>query len=101
MSGHLTADAQDFATDTTILGRQQTTARVNWSGDDLGDQVYIQTPDISSIIQEIVNQAGWVSGNSLVVLCYGNAETGPEATRWTPYDNNPAGATKITINWTN
>ncbi len=27
-----------------------------------------QSPDISAIVQEIVNQAGWVSGNHLVLF---------------------------------
>ena len=58
-----------------ISSRTRTLAGVPWSplewmivGQSGPDQ---QTPDISSIIQEIVNRPGWVSGNSLVVIITG------------------------------
>src|SRR3972149_6586892 len=55
-----------------ISGRTPTTASVTWSppnwntaGQAGPDQL---TPNLSSIIQEIVDRGGWVSGNSLVIM---------------------------------
>jgi len=46
-----------------------TTAKVKWSVPNwTKEDEKFQTPDISSIIQEIVNQAGWARGNALVLL---------------------------------
>ena len=39
-----------------------------------------RTPDISSIVQEIVNQDGWQSGNALVVLIEQGSLGGGERT---------------------
>src|SRR5690606_32998494 len=38
-----------------------------------------RTPNISSIIQEIVNRPGWSSGNSLVIIFEGTGERIAEA----------------------
>ena len=61
-----------------ITSRPLTTASVGWSPSEwptVGvagpDQ---QTSDIKSIVQEIVNQGGWISGNSLVIFITGNGK---------------------------
>jgi hypothetical protein len=58
-----------------ITNRTPTTADVEWTpdpwinkGDAGSDQ---QTEDISSIVQEIVNQEDWLIGNSLVIIISG------------------------------
>ncbi len=38
-----------------------------------------QTPDIASIIQEIVNPLGWSSGNSLVIIITGTGQRTAES----------------------
>jgi len=38
-----------------------------------------QTPDISSIIQEIINRSDWVNGNSIVILIRGTGERTAES----------------------
>jgi hypothetical protein len=46
-----------------------TTAQVDWDG--LADWVintWYDTPDISTVIQEIINQTGWISGSPLAVF---------------------------------
>lgn len=66
-------DAAAFqAVNVDISGRTQTTASVSWtvpawSGS--GARTAAQaTPDLATIIQEIVDRAGWVSGNDLALL---------------------------------
>ena len=66
-----------------ITSRPLTTASVLWSpvpwttkGEAGPDQ---QTPDIKSVIQEIVNLPGWASGNSLAVIIKGTGERTAES----------------------
>ena len=52
-----------------ISSRAKTAASVNWSPAGWTSIGAVdQTPDLSAIIQEIVNRPGWVSGNSLVLI---------------------------------
>ena len=66
-----------------ISSRPRTTAAVLWDpvpwttvGEASLDQ---RTSDIASVIQEIVNRAGWSSGNSLVTIITGSSERVPES----------------------
>ncbi len=65
-------------TDFNVSSRQRTAAAVPWSpppwltvGEASIDQ---QTPDLSPIIQEIVDRPGWQAGNSLAFLVTGTGE---------------------------
>lgn len=62
-------NAVAFTTGVNFVARARTSASVAWdaiAGWTAG--VVYQSPDISSVIQEIVNRAGWVSGNSMVIF---------------------------------
>jgi PKD repeat protein/uncharacterized protein YjiK len=79
----LQAEATDNAatfvdSDWNISSRSRTAASVSWSpvpwtttGAAGADQ---RTPDISSLIQEVVNRPGWSSGNSLAIIVTGTGE---------------------------
>lgn len=73
-----------------------TTASVNWTLSTTwsGDQV---SPDISSIIQEIVNRAGWASGNALQVCADYNATSGSRYV--IGYDTTPATAGLLDVTY--
>jgi len=70
IEGELTPNAEPFTTTSkNISNRARTTAKVKWSVPNwTANHVKFQTPDISAIIQEIVNQQGWVKGNALVLI---------------------------------
>jgi len=71
IEGELTPNASPFRTTANDITNRTswTTAKVNWSVPNWpAVDVKFQTPDISSIIQEIVNQEGWVSGNALILI---------------------------------
>jgi VCBS repeat-containing protein len=53
-----------------------------------------QTPDIATVIQEIVNRTGWSSGNSLVILVTGSGERTAES-----YNGDPAGAPLLHVEY--
>ncbi len=66
-------DSDTAATFTTtnsdISNRPATTATVAWNPPAWGTVSQKQiTPDLSSIIQEIVDRPGWVSGNNIVIM---------------------------------
>jgi len=71
-----------------ISGRTQTAAFTRWTPgawNTLGK--LRRTPDISAVVQEIVDRPGWQNGNALVILIGGNGKRVAEA-----YDGDPDGA---------
>ncbi|KAA0246878.1 MAG: hypothetical protein DWB56_16760, partial [Candidatus Jettenia sp.] len=92
IQGEAANNAASFtSTNGNISSRPKTIAAVPWSpaawttiGATGPDQ---RTPDISSVIQEIVSRAGWSSGNSLVIIITG---TGRRVAK--SYNGDQAGA---------
>ncbi len=82
--GHDTDDAPYFSSsDDDISDRPTTSASVAWSppawtsvGAAGADQ---RTPNLASIIQEIVDRGGWDSGNDLVLIVSGTGERTAES----------------------
>ncbi|MDT7827811.1 LamG-like jellyroll fold domain-containing protein [Pricia sp. S334] len=81
-------DADNAATFTTtngdLSGRPQTAAAVAWNGIPAWNAVGQagtdqQTPDLTGIVQEIVNRGGWSSGNAMVFGMYGTGERTAES----------------------
>ncbi|MCP4256276.1 MAG: discoidin domain-containing protein [Planctomycetes bacterium] len=72
IDGELSPNARAFADATNnVSNRARTTEKVGWQPEDwpvIGETH--QSPDISFIIEEIVNQDGWVSGSSIVIIIY-------------------------------
>ena len=98
--GEKIADAPTFsATSFSISSRDPTGAQVIWSnvpawsnGESGPDTT---TPDISSIIQEIVNQEGWSSGNALVIIIHASGGNDRDAES---FEGNQFKTAKLTIN---
>jgi hypothetical protein len=95
IEGQLNPNPAAFtATAKDITNRPRTKAQVKWTiptGMAVGDK--FQTPDISSIVTELVSQSGWASGNALVILLRddkGNPSTGLRCV-WA-YEGNQAAA---------
>ena len=100
----LTGNASAFTTaNGNLSGRALTTAYVDWTvpvwagyQDDAGTI----TPDISSVLQEVVNQPGWASGNALALLfefspLHTNTDS-PRRRAWSFVDS-PADAARLTV----
>ena len=76
VAGHATDDAPGFTTASKdVSGRTRTAASVAWSpaswptiGARSADQ---QTPDLSTVLQEIVDRPGWSEGNALSLIVTG------------------------------
>lgn len=68
--GEATDDATTFtSTRNNISTRATTAATVNWTNiESWSNVVKYQTPDLSAIVQEIVNQSAWTSENDIAIL---------------------------------
>ena len=77
IKGQMIANAPTFTTAANnVSSRAQTSASVLWNGIPVWTVIgetgpNQRTPDIRSVIQEIVNQATWASGNSLAIVITG------------------------------
>ncbi len=84
IQGQAIDDAPTFTSASTdISSRGRTTASASWTpvawntvGEAGPDQ---RTPDIKSIIQEIVDRPGWTSGNDIVIIFTGSGERTAES----------------------
>jgi hypothetical protein len=81
-----------------ISSRIRTATSVSWSpvdwttvGEAGPDQ---RTPNIASVIQEIVNRSGWSNGNSLVIIITGTGERVAES-----YNGDQAGAPLLHVEY--
>lgn len=89
-------DSAPFATTTgNLSSRSKTTAGVSWSPgpwNTVGEKHV--TPDLSAIVQEIVNRPGWQAGNAMSFLVTGSGERTAES-----YNGDPAGSPKLTVRY--
>jgi len=66
-----TDDAGTFTTAASnVSGRTLTTATVQWIEGSAGAGVQV-SPDISTIIQEVIDRGGWASGNDIAIILRG------------------------------
>ena len=66
-------DAAAFTTGSNdISGRTPTTATVTWTASSIGTGAKT-SPSLVSVIQEIINRAGWASGNAIALILKGNS----------------------------
>lgn len=79
-----------------IDGRDKTAATVNWTATLEADDFTV-SPDIKSIIQEIVNREGWESGNALTLLTV-DSQAVKNGRAW-DYSGDTAKAAKLSIEW--
>jgi hypothetical protein len=98
VKGHKNTNAPTFtSTGHDITARPVTTASVTWSpatwaSDARGAAQ--KTPELKTIVQEIVNQAGWASGRPLVFIISGTGDRSAKA-----FDNGTALAATLHIEW--
>lgn len=67
--GHLTPNSEGFAAPFVISNRPKTEVKVPWEPEpwDAGGQK-IQTANIAPILQELIDQEGWVAGNAVEII---------------------------------
>lgn len=90
-SAALTTGLNDFS------GRALTTASVVWTATNIGTG-WKSPGAMTAVVQEVVNRAGWASGNAMTVLF--DARTGANELRWRPYEFGSSLQTKLDIDYT-
>ncbi len=74
--GEASDDAQTFSAASSPSRRTKTSATSAWTpGSWAVGQLY-QTPDLASVIQEVVSRGGWQSGNALALFVDGSSSAG-------------------------
>ncbi|HEY2086264.1 MAG TPA: hypothetical protein VGH54_09595 [Mycobacterium sp.] len=79
-----------------------TTASVAWTPSAWVAGTSYQTPDLKTIIQEIVNQGTWGSGEAIVLVFTvprGDAFVAANAVSFRSYDNVPADAAQVSVTY--
>lgn len=78
-----------------LSNRTSTSASVAWSNlANPAAGTKIQSPDLTAIVQEIVNRSGWASGNAMVMLIDGSGTRGVQA-----YDGSASGAPVLRVTY--
>lgn len=93
-------DASAFSTsNNNVSSRTKTSASVNWSPSSwssIGQAGSAQrTPELKTLVQEVVNRSGWSSGNDMVFIIEGNGERTAES-----YDGVSGSAALLNITYT-
>ena len=81
---------------------QNTTAYVDWASPSGSNGDQLTSPDIKTVIQEIVDRSGWTSGSDLMIAMFVQAISKggdwPNAyVRWHSYDNSASQAAQLEI----
>lgn len=97
IEGELSVDANAFVDDANnITARPTTTAKVMWSVPEWTEQdAKFQSPDVSSIIQEIIGQEGWAPGSAIVLILRDDADNPSTGLREAESTNGEADAAPL------
>jgi hypothetical protein len=102
ITGELASDAAGFTTTASSISSRPQTAGVTWSPADwstLGARTATQqTSDLSSVVNAIVSQSGWASGNHLVLIVKPGSGTGTRVAE--SFDGGAARAPVLHIEYT-
>lgn len=98
IKGQSSDDAATFSTVANFDARSKTTAYVDWNNlPTMAGNTDYDSPDISDIIQEIIDISGWDSGNSMVLFFENNGSSAYRHAR--SYDYDAVNPTRLTVTW--
>lgn len=99
-----TASPPNFSGDATpsvFNARTRTTAKIDWDFSVPGDcDASVTTVDITSVIQEVINYAGWVCGSAIVIILENDGTTAGNTWVGSTYDSAPENAPYLHITYT-
>jgi len=100
ISGEATDNSNPFTTSAyNLSGRTKTLAKVSWipAGWSVVNEAGVkqQTPDLSSVIQEIVSRPGYISNNPISLIITGTGSRIADS-----YEGSPAQAAKLFVSYT-
>ena len=77
-----------------------TSEYVDWAVPVAAQATWYDSPDITDVIQEIVDRANWESGNDMLLLWKDNGAANYHYRQVRTYDNSSSDGVKLTINYT-
>jgi len=89
-----------FSTYADYTARARTTATIEWNVPDWDGSDHLTTPDISNIIQEIVDRGDWSSGNDLAVFVQESASDDDAYRSACAQENDPPAEPELHVFWT-
>ena len=92
-------DAANFTDTADVNDRARTAASVLWAEDGLNDAAFNSSPEIKTLIQEVVNRGGWATGQDMVILGIGRSDIA-KVCFIEDYDSDTAEAAKLHIEYT-
>ena len=112
VAGHKVPNAPMFATDAFpdegetssaafgVTSLEQTDAKVMWTISDawMAEQAY-ESSDVGSVVQELVDQAGWVGTNAMAFIIEPVDPTSTQFRRAYTHTEDPAKAATLTVSW--
>jgi hypothetical protein len=100
IKGEAADNAATFSTYADYTGRAKTTANVNWNNLPVWMPTHdYDSPDVTTIIQEIVNRTGWSSGNHLVLFFEDNGSSYDAYRVFNTYLYSATYCARLTITW--
>jgi hypothetical protein len=100
IKGHNTDNAPTFSTKADFDGRARTSAGVSWTIPGWSDATWYDSPSITSVVQEIVNRAGWASGNAMAFFVDDDGSSDSALRKARSWDGAAAYAAKLHIEYT-
>ena len=101
-NGELAPNASSFSTSCSscndVSGRPKTSASVTWNPGSWSTNNEYQTDDLTPVVQEIVNQPGWASGNAMAFI---QTNGGAGQRRAYTYNGSSSRAAKLEITYAN
>jgi type IV pilus assembly protein PilY1 len=98
VKGQKSDTAATFTTNNgDISSRATTSASVNWDVPDTTVDTPVNSPDISSVVQEIVNRGGWCGGNSMAFVI--SSGTTPLTRYFESFEGNPNVAPTLEVSY--
>ena len=79
--------------------RTHTTAYVNWGNVDEIEDSTFDTPDLKTIVQEIVDRGGWSSGNAMAFYLYDNGSSSGNYIQAEEYSSGSTKSALLTIEY--
>lgn len=100
IKGNAAGDAVAPTTAGEHSSKVRTTASVAWSPVAQTAGSNYDSPDFTSVLQEIINQPDWASGNALMLLIDENGSSNNAERREDTYNGDSANATLLTVEYT-
>ncbi len=99
VNGELATNPVAAFSNADFVARNRTVASINWQPGpwEIGEEH--DTPDIKTLIQEIIDQPGWTSGNSIQIFIEDNSSDTDAVRQPRAYDGLPSEASQLHIEY--